>query len=428
MPCAQRRLAPIRGDFARVSAALLAVLTMSACNGDDVTAPQRVTLSVGNGAGGTADLTWVAAQDGDGAWTQLSPTAPGSYGFEVKNGSGRYAVAFVCKVTGVGEVLQATVAGATRLEVICAARGPGGFANAWRGALKGLAAGATPTVTLGSGGLVYPAALADDASSYLVMLPNGTFDLAAADAASGNARVVVSRNIAVNGSGNTDVDFGTGAMMAQEREVKTVNLEPTEDVTAFSTFSTAAGATLGFSSGTRVSVLDDKQLAAGDRQRLIVSSFSPSGSERGVTQPLSSSDPAPLTPALPPRFVPEVKAIAASTIVRPRATLPQRLANTTFFQMEIAPGAPPPTAALTWILNVEAAWVGNGTSFELPDLTTLPGYDATFGPDPKLPALVSTTAVDSTAGFEATINGKDADLARATIRHAKGLTTLPPMR
>ena len=113
--------------------------------------------------------------------------------------------------------------------------------------------------------------------------------------------------------------------------------------------------------------------------------------------------------------------------MRPRATF-AAYPRATFFQMIAAPGSPNPTTALTWIVNVDAAWLGSTTSIELIDLTTLPGYDPTFGPDPTLPTFVSTTVVESSLAFGTTLNGKRSEISKGIFRNAKQLTTLPARR
>jgi hypothetical protein len=319
------------------------------------------------------------------------------------------------------------VASAPRLEIECfAPDAPSATPkHRWAGQIKGAAPGTS--VTFGTQGRAYGSSVAPDGGSYMADLPAGTYDLAAADARAGTPHVVVLRGIEVKAPGATEVDFSKGALATKAREVAPSGNEANDDLTIFASFTTAAGAQLGFGSGRTIAVIDDKDLAPGDYQRVELATFSPTGDERGTSQPLSSADASPLAMTLPAPFKPEVKAATpAGLIVRPRATFAP-YPGATFFQMIVSPGTPTPTTALTWIVNLDAAFGPNPASVELLDLTALPGYDAGFGPDPRLPTFVSTTVVESNLDFGTTLNGKKADITKGVFRDAKQLTTLPAM-
>jgi hypothetical protein len=53
-----------------------------------------VSISVRNSAGALASMTWAAFQDGDGAWTQITPVDTGLYSVNVS--AAGYGLAFVC--------------------------------------------------------------------------------------------------------------------------------------------------------------------------------------------------------------------------------------------------------------------------------------------------------------------------------------------
>ena len=88
----------------------------------------------------------------------------------------------------------------------------------------------------------------------------------------------------------------------------------------------------------------------------------------------------------------------------------------------------PTNGNLIWGLKVGAGWLAGNTGYELPDLTGVPGFDVTWGPDPRVHHAVITTVVTGTRGFGPTLNGDEpAAPGAVTTRARKDFGVGPPI-
>lgn len=375
----------------------LLAFTLFACGGGagSATPPAGNEVRLRSPTGGIyAGLAWVAAQDGDGAWTRL-PADGDVYRFRPT--SDRFSLAFACPAGRLGEVIQATPAELPEVTVPCVAAGnPGAVRRT--GALVGVPAGARPSVTFGLAGVgPIGADVAPDGKSYSVELPPGTYDYAAVDGGT-PPRVLVGRGLAVEAAGTTDLDFATGARTTSARDVAVNGATPGETV-AVKVFLTTSGRALAAFEAPRVHALG--ALAAGETQTLRASGADARGVARWIDVDLGAGVSAiDLPPAL---VTPQHTGTATGPIIRPQVKLTP-YPGVSFYQLNSVT-AGTDLRALGWVVNTSAGWLGAGDTIALPDLTGVAGFDPIWGPARRNRTLVNTFAVTSTVGMARALDG-----------------------
>jgi hypothetical protein len=398
------------------------------CGGDHSASPapasQRVTLT-GVGLGGVMHpFTWAAFQDGDGPWQRLESDA-GAYAFD--SASGRYTLAYVCAPLVSAEIIAATVAEMPAVTARCSEAVESWTRYNWRGTLQGGAARDETMVVLGSMDGTVSADIALDGGNYTAEVTAGTYDIAVL--AGDPARLAVARDVAIAASGSTDIDVAAASIVAKPHPLALpTNLAPGEQIAYVAVgFTSKRGATLPLpSSGIdSVQAFDAQDLVDGDHQDLSLYAMSLDQSgERGFIRGVDGAalDALPAL-ALPDAFTATVTAAGRSPVLRPRVSF-EPYPGVLFYQMNTySIGAAP--AGLGWLMNVGADWLGARGSFELPDLSGVPGYDPKWGPGATIATTIETTAITSTRGFGATLDGEPGGIGTVAA-FAKKITVLQP--
>ena len=370
-----------------------------------------------------APLTWVAVQNGDEPWRRLEGRA-GRYDFEAP--SGRYRLAFVCGLR-TGEVIAATVAELAAITVSCTEL-PTGPKHTWSGAIKGTPAGRpVPPIGFFSRDGIFSGIVSG--TRYTIELPAGIYDSAAMDVDQPLAPIFLRRNLEVSAAGTADVDFdGAGVIRPRPRAFTAPAGTPGEGLVATVLFRSGNGAWIRFLPGSS---------AAESRRSALPTCCR--GTRRSCRSPATASTAA-VTPerswTAPKHSLPSAchrHSIRSSFILPPAssggtwrpharfAPYPDAL----FYQMSISG---PTNGDLIWGLKVGAGWLAGNTGFELPDLTGVPGFDVTWGPDPRVHHAVITTVVTGTRGFGPTLNGDEpAAPGAVTTRARKDFGVGPPI-
>jgi hypothetical protein len=347
----------------------------------------------GNNGGGAVRVTfcesdapvWVAAQNGDGAWTRLTAVAPRQYDVTFAQ---RGALAAVTR-SGDDVTTDVRYLSASELATLGQAgcynpRAGGHTVNA---SVAGLATGQLAMASLGAGsGFAW-----QNGPFQIQNVADGTFPLVAtrADAQQLVDRVILRRGVTA-GAGATLplLDFGSDEAFAPAAATVTVANLGAEQATLISSFyggtlgggllaTKQGGATLGYVG------LPAARLQAGEFNMLMVGGGNASGSgpQRFVTQ--FARDVADRTVTLGAVLsAPSVGTAATAPYLRPRLTLPAQAdygayASVSFAQTSAGSGrrdvsvsrsaaSAGGTAPTTWDLSV-------------PDFSDVAGFDAAWG-------------------------------------------------
>jgi hypothetical protein len=397
-----------------------------ACSGEGSGAatpatPGRVTLT-GRAAGGVpVPLTWVAFQDGDGPWQRAIDQA-GVYTLDAP--SGRYAVAFVCNAAPavqLGEVIAATVQELNDIQAPCPIPLPGSPVHRWAGTIKGAGNVAATTITFASlEGGAFRATI--NGAGYTIDLPPGSYDLVAAQ---GNL-LNLKRGIKIDAAGTTDVDFAMGSVMAKSQPLPAIVSDPQEIVEAGVFFTSPRGARADFfgPKGT-VALLDPGDLAPGDSQRVYVDARGTKAATfRGLFRSVAGG-PLPaftLPPALAGAGAVPAVGTKSPVTLRPKVSF-DLYPSARFYQASMFTDMPD---KFVWVMNVGAGWLGGRTSFELPDLSGVAGFDPAWGPPLNLALAVEIIAVSSSRGFGALLDDLPPTGPGVEVTYAKKIVTLQP--
>jgi hypothetical protein len=402
-------------------------LALVACNGGGSgvgpgpTEARKSVILTGRGEDGSpASLTWVAFRDGDGAWQRLTPDTSGGYRFDAA--SGRYMAAFVCAMPDVmqGEVIAATAAELDDIQVPCPAPAGTGVRHRRVGAVRGLPTGGRAQVIFGSRTTgSWAAASSSDGTSYMVDLPPGIYDLVTAV----GSTLLVQHDINVDSPGTSDIDLGTGAATAKPQPLPTIATAAKEILESGAFFTSAGGVRVDLSAPKgSVGLLDPADLGRGDSQEVYLEARDDQNGFRG----LSLAVPGGPLPALnlPPPLTGVTATIASATpVVRPKITF-EAYPNARFYQANVFTDMPD---NFVWLMNVGTGWLNGATSFELPDLSGVPGFDPAWGPRNDRALGVQVIGVASNRSFGPLLH----DLAPSAgdqTTYGKKLFTLEPAR
>ena len=343
------------------------------------------------------ESAWVAARDGDGPWTRLSPSA-GVHRFVAT--SGRYTIATACPSTGAGSITQATTAELAEVRDLCLAE-PVLPTFRHTGAIRGAPPGAKPQVSFGVGpiGAVF-AKIAADGLSYAADLPAGGYELVANDGGA-TPRVLVLSSLMVTGPGTTDVDFSSGTRATVARPIAVTGLTMGEQLQTTIAFIGKGGGSarwLVHGMAPMVPMLPPAALGSGEGQRLEVVAYKGLvlSESRSIAIGFTGEPPAVSLP--PPLVVKTVGAGPAGTVFRPQVELAPH-PDALVYNVYVA--STRDDAGLAWLVRSGARWLGAPatTTIAFPDLTAAPGFDPAWGPARSRSYAVTTTVLGGTVSL-----------------------------
>jgi len=348
-------------------------------------APAAITFTTPNALDGLL----VAMQDGDGAWTTLTPSAPGMYSFQVA--SDRYGIMFTCpNISSLVLIDELAVADATQVTdaISCAAAlaSLSGTVTG-NGSANVLVNWNTDQTTIDSGG------------NYSVSAPSGPHDVIAAaftatNGAAAYQSAVIQRGVQP-GSANA-IDF-TSPIALEPHTVSLIGATEL-NVTVYASISTAngTGATTSVHGPNAVTYVPQSALQTGDRittqtqgfgktSNLLVAHFSLATEVGDTTVDLSAT--APLATVTVAQQTPLV--LQAAWPAQPQASV------YTFNVYTLTAGDQ------EWLVQASSGYAeqAGNVLLALPDLSTVAG----FPPSAALPpGEVGWTMYATTGSFQPT--------------------------
>lgn len=380
---------------------------------DGSTGPWTVTLhllAAGNGSAPTpVDADWVAFSDGDGPWTAVAGGG-GLYSFEVTDPSARYGLAVGCAADFSVAMVQALASEATdvHLQASAGCRPPRGSGFRASGTIAG---GECSLVAMAGVNLVQVCASAPG-TYFLDNVPTGTHDLVAVTREA-PFRAYVERDLSVSGALTQDIDYADATRAADSPPVA---------------ISMPAGWTLFLSLYTRTTQLNLAGPFIGTPAEYV--SLPASLQRAGDIHSFCASGPVMGGP--PESVWTECGVFAAPTAIAVDNSMPQphpEVTGTTVdsltwmpfpealgFEAQIAGGGAPDRAVLT------AAWLDGATTYTFPDLSTAPGWTASYArTEPYSWSLSATRSTGAAADMIQIHNGRE-DLSVA-VEGTRSITT-----
>jgi hypothetical protein len=219
-------------------------------------------------------------------------------------------------------------------------------------------------------------------------------------------RFILRHNLIAQQRGVADLDFDAEVVVPEQRLFTPPAGLPGEVVQVGVNLITKESARLPLPMNVigRIPLLPRKDLGPVDVQELWVSAVSPAGM-RGVLHWVGEAPP---EVSLPPALASiELSYVATTPTVRPRAVLAEGYPEASFYQLLVSPQSASPS--FTWVVNAGARWLTRREgpaqrTVELPELHTIPGFNAAWAPDPGTPQLVELAAIRSTRRFPQVIS------------------------
>jgi hypothetical protein len=113
---------------------------------------------------------------------------------------------------------------------------------------------------------------------------------------------------------------------------------------------------------------------------------------------LGLAQPKAVEVAIPPAFSP---ALSVPASLRPSVTF-TAYPGALYYQLAASQFSG--RDSVQWLCIFSAAWLGGGTSYQLPDFTGAPGYRPEFGLQPQVAVDVAADAVTSSRDLARTLN------------------------
>lgn len=353
--------------------------------------PGRVTLRAQ-----PVDLAWAAFQDASGSWHRLSGTN-GVYTFDVVGR--RYGVVAVCAdsvdANVFVRVIQTTVDEMTELKEDCGAFAPRTMLNV-SGTVNGVTGAPFGAVNIAMSVVTFTSPASPP--TYDLAFPPGTYDLLAFRATGTDSnefsldRIAIDRGVAVQSDLTHDFDLSTaGFAPTKTAHVDVLGVETGEQPSADVRYWTSGGtnALIGATASVAFDypLIPDTVRAQGDLY--YVSSFAvvrqgAAFTTRGAARVLATPVLVGLTP--PPAFKATATRIGSTPYVRVRATLPPAAWPSWLdFEYQTVQGA----IDKNWSVILTNGWLAGAASYDMPDLSGVPGWTQDF-------ALIGgTAAVDA---------------------------------
>jgi hypothetical protein len=355
--------------------------------------------------GGKISATWAAYRKEDGSWTTLAESSPSTYVFQSR--ADRWAVAFACSDGGDNSLVafhEDAIAVTTfdvELDTWCS----GQNADTWT--ISGTLRNVTPATgwldfgyPLETRGVILPIDGLDgkSASYEEVNVAAGSWDLTFGvrnDPAASLWKVAIVRNQDLNKDSTIDIDFGgAGAMTPGTQKIALHGIDPVNENVVLPVYYTTNGGVRGIDLGPqsipRATDLDLvystlPQSVPLDRYRIEarVTTTDDTGM-RGVDVSFHDAVPVDLmlVAAMPAPTVTSAGA-AATTPARPAAAS---------YQLDVVAKVSN-RSSRAWRTSLGAALPGLGpnVTLMLPDLSAVPGFDATWALPPSVTRDVTVT-------------------------------------
>lgn len=358
-----------------------------------VTAPTSTTVSVTQ----SGPVSWVAAQDGSGAWTALSGTS-----FTVHDASGRYGVAWACTPSsGQPEVftLQATTADGTSVAAVCGTSTVGTVPPyTISGTVSGIPAGGTGYIALGNGTVK---TVTNAQPTFSFTLAAGTYTLVAygVNGDGTPATMVVDRNVSVTGNDSTfNVDLSTGTSF--DLDTVTLSNVPGGASTDLVASAVLPGPeSLWFYSG-GATTLDYPIVTPaqpGDQYTLQGSAQDANTYEQIMTSLHAPSSPLDL--ALPP-VMPASANVQASGSTATLTWAPIGFTGSGGLTMYGGGVSPNSFSSPSWVALVTQAWAGSATTYTFPDYSSTAGWNNAWNYPTGQTASASISALHTDLGLD----------------------------
>jgi hypothetical protein len=354
-------------------------------------APTMVTLQ-GYDHGLVANMAFLAMQRDDDPWEVLTGEG-GSYTFMVPNG--RFGLAWVCPEANTnfvrGWVLFATTRDVSNAALYCPISAP---SISVTGSVIGLSAGENAQIAIGS---EYTFANTTTPSYSVNTYPGNTDIVARREGGSGLAGILLEHDVPIATGTVHDLDFATYGV-APVISTITVDGKTAAESLSHATYffsNLGTGAYFGIS-GDRWAGLPSDHLRGNDVHA--VNSFaSDSTSNLGRWVDRYVREPADLAVALPEQPAAPTVAVAGTVpYVRLSVTVDRNGAQLYRFLFRYYPGT-----SLFWTLDASDAWLeAAGTNkFEMPDLSALAGWVATWGFDTSMDQGWDLETLSGNRGF-----------------------------
>ncbi len=339
--------------------------------------------------------TFVAFQDGDGAW-QAVPVSGTEYRLTVNDPARRYGIVMVHEQTMVGGppiafvyVLHATIEELPEVEYVPEAPEQTGQV-AVTGTVQGITAPEYAEIAMGSG---RGTAFAYFGYSYSLYVSPGTYDLCASRFSGthgGSAdKLFIRRDVTVAGDATIDIDFNSADAFALQNKRLTVQ-GMTGDGMVVVNLLTNRGSMASLQKLYQVTTTDidmatvpTDKLQGNDIHQLMVTGFE-GGTYREVIRYFKSVDS--LTVTLPPPLgTVSVRQVAITPYLRLQMQWEAYPGAQGYFT-NISSSIPRSRArgrtpeGSSWNIALSIGWLGAQTSYTIPDLSSVTGWNNAWGP------------------------------------------------
>jgi hypothetical protein len=383
-----------------------------------IDAPDVPLLTITEDAPDQVPFALVAVQDGDGPWQVVTGTN-GMYTAPIA--TGRYSAVMVCtrNTAAFVNLVHATLAELPIVHMFCAGD-PGPTATV-AVTMSNITAGETATARIGRlGAQATPA-------SPVAMVSNvvpGTQDIVVTQRASISApvdRMAIARDRDVAAGANTaSIDLNALGFAPQSLALTVtgaLDVGETASLGAAYISPHATFALLPIIGTTSYQAVPSAQLQPNDLQDV---SYTGMGNNRIRTMELKVHDPLAAAISLPLHVTGQIDSVAATPFVQWRMIVTP-YPNAALYTASAFSGS---TFHQTWISK---GWFGSATSYTLPDLTAIPGWNAAWNLAPGVSTGWALTAYTWTGSLDRIMptNGlpAPADVGTKTLAEVEGMFT-----
>lgn len=371
-----------KGAAAAVAIVALVVICvpLAGCGGNGSTNSSSTINVLTTNRGAAQNATWVAFQDGGGAWTQLQPTGTGQYSANVTASDGRYGLAVV---NSTGNYNNVQIYHATTAELTQIATDSLGSISSWptvTGSVTGLNAGdnyaisASPFAWVsGLSSPTYTTNAMPGTRDVLAMnyQPTSYTNMAAVE------RFFIKRNVNITGNYTCDVDFnGANSVAATPFNITATGTSLGSNYFGWY-LTTKNGAYVsgwqnaGTGTSTKGYALPAASRDAGDVYTAMVQSYSVGGGLVTYASRVASfTSPADQTLAIPPALSGTVTQAATTPYARGTASWTPWSGASAYMLRQQASGQ--------WSALVTTGWLKGASSYTMPDLSSATGWQATW--------------------------------------------------
>lgn len=362
----------------------LALILLAGCRPSSVGASGGTTVSVTR----VGTVSWLAVQDGSGAWQTLSGTT-----FTVNDTDGAFGVAWECTQSSGQpsiEIVQATTAEATTVTAPCGPSTP--TAHTVSGTVSGIPSGGDAFIGLGD-------ARALSAGTYtLSNAPSGAQTLLAYGEATGGVYGnLVRKTITVDGNLTENLNLSAGSPITTTRilTVTTVpsgelpilwaDLAPAATPPAQLAVTVAPSLTYPLVPSALRQTGDEYVLVGGAGAACAGTCTPPASQGTILVSPESAAGGTALT------VPPVLSSSAGVSVSGGRATAtwqPVTFSGSGHLGFSTASVTPSSTSSARWEVAVTSGWMGGHVGYAFPDLSSTAGWQSSWG----FPTVATATA------------------------------------